>query len=352
MAAWIEQVNSLGVLVVGMALGLELRSRNSLSPCPACGAEHRGEKRRDLRGPIGTGDGAGWCCWACSAKGGAVDLVSLKAFGSQLGPGDERWKALRERCSDLGLLGTRPAAAALAPAKLERQVPPPWEVDAVWQSCTPVAGDREVSKWLVSRRLDLTRLDKLDLVRALSRSPSPEWLKRGERTWWEARQRFRAIVPLWNAKGELASLHARAVAPGKWAVQDKATSPRGFSTAGLVIANAIGREIIAGVSRYETDCAKVVIAEGVPDFLTLASSYPTAGVIGVLSGSWNAELAVHIPTGKPKRRVLIATDQDQDGEKYARAIVKSLAGCAVGRWRAKGDVNEVGFAAGTVEEVA
>lgn len=349
MGAWIDQVNALGCLVVGMAIGLELRSRNSLSPCPACGAEVRGKKAHDRRGPIGTGDGAGWCCWSCSRKGGPVDLVSLKAFGAQLGAGDGRWKQLREYCEELGLLGTKPSVAIAAPTRIVRQFPPPWEVDAVWRSSISADLDSGVAWWLRSRKLAPSTIADLDLVRALRLPrPIPDWIYRGRRTWLELAPRYAAIVPLYDVSGEMVSIHARAVKSGNWSTQDKATSPRDYSTAGLVMANDCAREVLAG----EHAAGKIAIAEGVPDFLTLTTSVsPMCAVFGVISGSWSAELAARIPEGA---RVLIATDQDvKAGEKYAREIAASLRGrCELRRWRAAGDVNEVGLAAGRIEEVA
>lgn len=346
LVSWVAEIDALGCLVVGLAFGLEMVSRNSMTPCPACGAKMRGERSHDVRGPIGTGNGAGWCCWPCGAKGGPVDLASLKAFGEVLKAGDDRWGDLREKCEQLGLLGVR--HRTMVPSRLEREFPPPWEVDAVWASCTAIANDRPVSQWALSRKLSPSTLDELDLVRALSpRSPTPEWLKRGERTWLTLHQQYRAVVALWNAKGEMASLHARAVASGDWKAKDKATSPRGYSTAGLVMANLPARELLAG--KFDR-VAKVAIAEGVPDFLTVAQAHPGSFVLGVISGSWTAEIASRIPNGTS---VLVATDQDDDGEKYAKAIASSLVErCTVKRWRAKGDVNEVGLAAGTVEEVS
>lgn len=353
MGAWIAQVNALGVLVVGMALGLEMRGK-SLTPCPGCGAESRG----DHRGPIGTGDGKGWRCFRCDRAGGPIDLVSLQVFGEVLHAGDERWGSLRERCTERGLLGGKPLNFK-APSTIVRTTPPPWEVDLVWHACRSASQDAPVRRWLLSRKLPPERLAELDLVRALAPDAryfhAPDWLHYGRKPeplgipWYARREQFRAIVALWNPRGELTSLHGRAVASKLGDDALKSISPREHSTFGLVMANTIARELLAGVSSYEADHAKVVIAEGVPDFLTLGSSYPTTAVFGVISGSWTEAVAERIPDG---RRVVIATDQDDDGEKYSREISRTLAGrCSVARWRAKGDVNEVGFKAGTVEEV-
>ena len=52
-----------------------------LSPCPACGAEQRGD--RDRRPPVlARTDGRGWRCYRCDASGDVVALVALRVTGT------------------------------------------------------------------------------------------------------------------------------------------------------------------------------------------------------------------------------------------------------------------------------
>jgi DNA primase len=53
-------------------------------------------------------------------------------------------------------------------------------------------------------------------------------------------------------------------------------------------------------------------------------------VLGIVSGSWTDELAQRVPAGT---RVLIRTDADAAGDKYARRIAETLRHCReVDRW--------------------
>ena len=69
-----------------------------------------------------------------------------------------------------------------------------------------------------------------------------------------------------------------------------------------------------------------MICEGLPDWLTkIARNHgnPEApAVLGIVSGSWTQAHADKVPDGC---RVLIATDRDKDGDRYAAKIAETLA---------------------------
>jgi hypothetical protein len=71
----------------------------------------------------------------------------------------------------------------------------------------------------------------------------------------------------------------------------------------------------------------VIITEGAPDFLTVATHYGCTeyapAVLGVVSGSWSDELAARIPT---ECRVVVRVHRDEAGAKYLAAIRRSLSG--------------------------
>ena len=63
-------------------------------------------------------------------------------------------------------------------------------------------------------------------------------------------------------------------------------------------------------------------------------------VLGVTAGGWTEEIAKRIPAGA---RVILATDQDKAGEKYARSIAATLQGYDLRRWKppqGAGDAND------------
>jgi hypothetical protein len=78
---------------------------------------------------------------------------------------------------------------------------------------------------------------------------------------------------------------------------------------------------------------EVVIVEGETDFLCAATEEIPDGsfraVFGIFSGSWTAAHAVVIPDDAT---VIIATDPDAQGDKYAEQITRTLGGRSFFRW--------------------
>ena len=102
------------------------------------------------------------------------------------------------------------------------------------------------------------------------------------------------------------------------------------------MADGWGRQILATGMRPEGWSSELVVAEGVPDWLTVAVGCSDAdgdapAVLGVTLGSWTPDLAAKVPDGT---RVVIATDCDRAGDKYADRITRTLDGrCECRRWR-------------------
>lgn len=209
----------------------------------------------------------------------------------------------------------------------ESTLPPDVDVRTVWQTCRPVTGDSDVCAWMREgrkRNIDPERVEERDLARALPRSQDcPVWMCfRDGRSW--AATGHRVVVPLYDARGRLASLHARNVRPDAGL---KSASPTGCTTRGLALADSLGQRMLAG----EREAAElvtrvgVVIAEGAPDFLSWATARGDAddqapAVLGVMSGTWTPGLADRLPDCT----ITIATDNDDAGDKYAEHIIQTL----------------------------
>jgi hypothetical protein len=191
----------------------------------------------------------------------------------------------------------------------QRTPPPETEVNELWaRTARPLSEVPEVAEAWAARKIDVAQVEKLKLARALpSGAGVPAWA----RSWAS----HRLIVPMYDAAGRLASLHAR-----RPATDPKALSPTGHAIKGLVFANPLGLLMLEGKPFGEKAAHReLAIVEGVPDFLTLATR--GRAVLGVISGSWNATVAKRVPSGA---RVLVATHGDGPGNKYAEQIRKSL----------------------------
>ena len=308
-------------------------------------------------------------CHACKAGG---DVLALVAAVHGLDPSSKAAfpEVLKLAASLAGVdLGDVRSGAYVPPparpAPPPRPPPPPVEVAALWAACGPVTRDPEVAAWLQKRGLEPERVDAAGLARALPvdvaelgaavaawlRSPHyldldggpveleaaavaqhaasvARWAAfQGDRpapVAWAALG-YRCVVPMFDAAGELVSVRARNVTEG----EPKALPPKGWTAKGMVMANPLGRMVLAlGAWPWWAE-RKVVICEGEPDWLTWATR--DAGAVAVLgiagSGGWAGELAARVPGGS---RVVVRTDEDDAGDRYAEHVAASLQGlCTV-----------------------
>jgi len=116
-------------------------------------------------------------------------------------------------------------------------------------------------------------------VGALSRCP---WIRGG----------FRIIVQGWSALGTMESVHARCILKTPPTAPDGSALPKGAwpasgpgSASGLIMANGLALQLLRG-QWTEGEPLRVVIAEGVPDFLTWSCCQPDLVIFGVTAGSW------------------------------------------------------------------
>lgn len=262
-------------------------------------------------------------CFGC---GGGGDVISLAAAVLGLDVRADFPRLLSELAARCGLAGDvarpLPALPPLRPAA--PSYPPADEVRDLWVRCLPVCDDPALSVALFDRALDPALIADRDLARCLPPDgPLPAWARCAGQSWRASGHRL--IVPLFDGWGALVSLHARSFATD---ADPKGLSPAGYSSAGLVMADGFARDVLAhGWPAWwnRSEPLTLVIAEGVPDFLTDASVFgewdQAPATLGVISGAWSADVAARIPDGC---RVVIRTHGDPAGQRYQRQIGESL----------------------------
>ena len=219
----------------------------------------------------------------------------------------------------------RKAPPAPEPAP-EKVYPSEIEVLVLWRDAGFVNEDPEASRCLVERMLDPDSVAAKDLARVIRADQIlPRWARyRGDaeepRSWIETGHRL--ILPAYDASGELRSVRAWRVRGGD---TPKRLPPSGHKGTGLVVANECALRMLQG----ERSPVRLVVAEGEPDYLTDAVQFTGDAVLGVFSGSWSPEFAARVPLGS---EVIVRTDLDTAGEKYAKQILDSLKGrCSLRR---------------------
>ena len=311
--------------------------------CPAHG--DRSPSCSVTRGPDGT---LRVRCFACGFAGDVLDLLAIVERLDR----NRDFPELLRRAAELGHVQLeREAHRSLGPVKRKprdevippvppspaprRPFPPAEEIGAFWSMCHPVSDDPEIVRWLEGRGLSAEAIGRYDVARALPREAHlPPWASyRGDPALrpnaepWTALG-YRLIVPLHDEAGVIRSVRARAVGPTDG---PKALPPTGYAAKGLVMADPLAAMMLALGSWPEHAEKRVVVSEGEPDFLTWASRGTGARTLAVLgiagAGTWTKEIADRIPDGST---VIIRTDQDDAGDRYAEQITASLWGrCTV-----------------------
>lgn len=256
-------------------------------------------------------------CFGCDLAGSVYDLAA-EIMGLSL-PGD--FPAVHTYLAELAGVALDERARFERPAPRERvpQPPPVYppedEVDAMWHGAAPVTDNAAVAAYLASRALDPSLMWSRGLARVLTaKTPRFPWATFRGRSWFDAG--YRLVVPVYDAIGAMRGLRA-------WSPEAKRIAPMGCNVRGLVMAcSPFGVAMFEGAHRPD----RVVIAEGEPDFLTWATHGALLDArrwvtLGIVSGAWTQEIADRIPEGA---EVIVRTDADAQGEKYAQAIVQTL----------------------------
>jgi hypothetical protein len=260
-------------------------------------------------------------CFGCGQGGDALALVAA-ARGLDMRRDFRRVLAEAAELAHVILEAPWQPARSTTPPRIGVD-----ELAALWAACGGVYDDGELAAALRRRGLEPAEVTDRDLARALPVGVTlPRWARFARKTWAELGNRL--VVPMYDATGELASLHARYIGDEPRDVPPKGLSPLGGRIAGTVMADALGRMLLASAEAPAWWSERIILVEeGVPDFLTVATHYGddenAPAVLGMLAGSWTHEIAARVPDGC---RVVIRTHTDAAGAKYAGAIGSSLMG--------------------------
>ncbi len=309
---------------LGLAKGATRQPSGVMILCPA--HSERSPSCSVTRGRDGT---IRFKCHGCQATG---DLLTLVATVHDLDLRSDFKAVLLEAAQMGGLLHIveelndqkpyepRPLPELPEPEP-ERDYPPADEVAALWAAAGSVLDDPASGGHLVGRKLDARAAASLGLLRALPDGATlPAWARYRGKPWTASGHRM--IARVFDAAGACRSVRA-------WRVEGDAPAkrlpPGGHRADGLVLANKRAQDLLTGGRKAPR---VIVVQEGEPDWVCGATAWPGVAVFGIISGSWSEDFAKRIPLGS---EVIVRTHNDQAGDKYADAIIKTIKGRAVVR---------------------
>ncbi len=317
---------------------------------------------------------ARWCFEI--AAGGSLGFEEvwehLSQAGREVGLDKSEVKATLKSAEREGRKKPRESGRNSGPVKLEAlpimaPEPPVYPAKhiwgAIWEAAEGVFVHDEPCDWLDGRGVDLERLNGTSLCRYFPRGTQlpEEFLDElrdtipkvavGDVYKHAPLHGFRLLLRLYDTMGDPRSLQLRCIVDHGGRVKAKSVALKPQKR-GLVLANAAGvmalRRDPMRKEQWANRHVEYVIVEGEPDFL-VASCEDTGDdrvrvVFGITgAGSWTDAHAIAIPQDA---RVIIATDDDGPGDKYAVKIRATLDGRRVSRWRPLIDGQDVCDAGG------
>ncbi len=333
---WLDEARR-PVTEVAEQLGLAGDPRRGFQ-CPACGVERRDR----YRGAVGVrGDGRGWRCHRCGAGGDGFDLVAWHLGG-------RRFKELDAagRGAVRAWFQGHPQTEASTWTVPLPQRPPRDEVEAIWEcslpitSCLPTgaAPDPRAARFLRGRGLleRAATIDAAGLARLTPAAKSTSWP-----SWWPQGRAWlwRLVTRAFDAQGQLASLHARAI-------EERPSSRSGeplpktlwpgshggprYDAGGLFFADDAARSLLL---REPAALERLLLCEGLTDWLAAAAWARQTGqqglaVMGGVSGSFPALALLPVPAALD---IVVAVDEDAAGQRYLEQIRRALPGRTVRR---------------------
>lgn len=196
-------------------------------------------------------------------------------------------------------------------APTSRKLKPPVplaELQEFFARCEPAEqSDRlDVVKYLRDRFGSLEPLRSEVRIAPTELGGLPKWCQALART-------HPIILRLYDVAGQVVSVQGRlSRAPEKG--ESKTRNPAGYRLGGSVFANGGARDLFLGRSCSD----RVIVVEGLADFLATLGREPSgAALIGIVSGSTRVLGDVQWPDDV---EILIATDDDAAGDRYAAEI--------------------------------
>lgn len=373
--SWFDDVRAVPIADALAAAGCSTRSRR-WTPCPLCG---EARERADRRGPVGLMRGRNAAhCNACHKGFDAIE-VAKRAVNAQDKPSGAEWRAVQAWCAAHGWCEA-PEGWAAPEVRRRAPLPPPeprvyapaGEARFLWDRAGRLDRDDGAVAWLADRvaregdgDLDavLGRIVATDAARVLPiNAKVPKWARCSGYPWSEegthdgrgqggeacqgAPVGWRLLLRAWDAEGALVGLRARSLWVGaRHEAHRKEIAPIGGLPGGSVYACGLGVAILRGLVARPGDTHRgrrwsgaVVVREGGPDWLLCAGSPqmaedPAVASLGMWSGSWVGEGGMRLARRlvAAGARVVVATDHDEAGDRYAAQIGSSIE-VAGGRW--------------------
>ena len=300
------------------ALGLDEKSKRQsgglVIRCP-----WHGENHPSCSVTVGPDQTVRVKCFACEASADALGLIEqtmgCRSFADTIDAACDIAGCARPSDDEThAWTPPKPSGAAPRPGPSY-----PWstDVERLWGSLGPVTRHHVAAAMLARRAIDPEVVDTWKLAGVITGTTLlPDWARyRGDAaepaSWAETGHIL--VLPAYDHETKMRSVRA-------WRVFDdkdtpKRLPPAGCKQSGLVQANTFALQLLRG----ELGPTRVVIAEGEPDFLVWAVRF-NGPVIGIGSGAWNADFAKRIPFGST---LILRTDRDEAGERYARQITKT-----------------------------
>lgn len=304
-----------------MALGLDGLKREGLGWTALC--PWHPERTPSLKLRL-YDDGIGAKCFGCDRGGTALDVLAATHGLAHDLSGAIFFRVLELAESLVGIdPGSSTGSSPIVPLRAFKapRVPPPWrELYALWSASGMVWDDAEAVAWIEGRGLDPARTDDRGLARLIpTGTDCPRWAWGPDGSW--SKSGHRLLVRTFDPSGAFVSMQARLIGPG----DRKSLWPAGFASTGI-FADELGQQLLAtGTAPDWWRKRVVIIAEGIPDWLTAATVYgdladPPA-VFGIAAGTWTQAHADRVPDGCV---VKAWTHHDNAGEKYLQEILRSF----------------------------
>lgn len=270
-------------------LGLKRRGKR-WGPCPNCG-----QRKDSSHGAPVKVDRGLWFCHHCRVGGDAISAASCHLG---YGPKPSGYQFLQAK----RLLGSDAPASTPDP---EPVTPRYVDVRPALTSATSLSSHLREAQ-------DSDQVLRFCQKRAITPAAPAGVLGPFTSRWWPWRGTYPLVVPAFDGRGRLRSMHGRAVCDS---APRKSTWPAHADATELLF---LDPKWARPWARGGTAPSIIIIAEGLTDYLTAAAQAPT---IGIEAGSAPALRLLDVPK---TTRVYMAVHDDEAGYEYARKVNEAL----------------------------